>query len=89
MEVSGQRHPPAVLPSGKKTGTHWIPSPDGPQSRSRRFGEAKILLLLLEFEPHIVQPATYSIHRSRYQDSLAQTKNNKTEEELYEERSKM
>jgi hypothetical protein len=56
MEVSGQRHAPAALPTGKEP---WYPSDrrvGEPQRRSGRGGEEKNSQLLSGLEPPIIQP---------------------------------
>jgi hypothetical protein len=61
MEVSGQLHAPAALPPIKNLGgTHW--SVGGPQRRSGRFGEEKIIIPPPGFKPRIVQPLSESLY---------------------------
>jgi hypothetical protein len=45
MEVSGQLQAPSALPSGKKTGTHWV----RPRAGLDSYEENKILLPLPGF----------------------------------------
>jgi len=47
---SDQIHAPAALPAGTNAGSHRKGELGGPQSRSGRFGEEKIALLVLGLE---------------------------------------
>jgi hypothetical protein len=60
MEVSGQLHSPAALPTGKEP---WYPLDrrlGGPQSRSEHGGEKKNSQPLPGFEHPIIQPVAQS-----------------------------
>jgi hypothetical protein len=46
----------------KNPDTHWKGSWVGPQSRFGRSSEDKILFLLPEIEPRIVQPVAWSLY---------------------------
>ena len=60
MEVGGQRHAPAALPSGKRPGTHCIRSKVGPRAGLDGCGKSRPPS---GFDPRTVQPVA-----SRYTD---------------------
>jgi len=61
MEVSGQLHTPAVLPTGRNPVLNgrggWV----GPKSQSAHDGEDKTLLAFLGFKSWIVRTAASSL----------------------------
>jgi len=54
MEVSGQLHAPATLPSGKEPGTHWMGGWVGPRA-SGHSGVEKNFWSLSGLKPLIIQ----------------------------------
>ena len=53
METNGQHHTQAALPPEETPNTQTV---GRPQSQSGRFDDKKNVLLLMGFEPPIVQP---------------------------------
>jgi len=62
MEVSGQLHTPAILPTGRNSVLNgkggWVVS----KSQSAHVGEQKNFLPLFEFKSWIVRPAASSLY---------------------------